>query len=80
MSGTAHIGFDAQFKAFPKHWGAPPNSQLKGHNGIMRVLPGGYGKGNAPMANWVKMNMEKDNLSKTSVRGVKPYPFGNYSL
>jgi len=80
LSGTAHIGFDAQFKPFPKHWGAPPNTQLKGHNGIMRPLPGGYGKGNAPMAKWVKMKMEADSISKTTVKGVKPYPFGNYSL
>jgi len=80
LSGTAHVGFDAQYKPFPKHWGAPPNAQLKGHDGIMRTLPGGYGKGNAPMARWVKANMEKDAASKTTVKGVKPYPFGNYSL
>ena len=80
LSGTAHIGFDAQYKPFPKHWGKPPNAQLKGHDGIMRTLPGGYGKGNAPMANWVKANMEKDNSTKTTVMGIKPYPFGNYSL
>ena len=32
------------------------------------------------MAVWVKTNMETDNGTKTSVRGVKPFPFGNYSL
>ena len=80
LSGVSHIEFGEQLKPFPKHWGTPPNAQLKGHNGIMRALPGGYGKGNAPMANWVKTNMEKDSASQTTVRGVKPFPFGNYSL
>jgi len=80
LSGVSHIEFGVQLKPFPKHWGTPPNCQLKGHNGIMRQLPGGYGKGNAPMANWVKKNMEADAVSKTTKRGVKPYPFGNYSL
>ena len=32
------------------------------------------------MALWVKINMEKDSTTKTTVRGVKPFPFGNYSL
>jgi len=80
LSGVSHIEYGVQDKPFPKHWGAPPNAQLKGHNGIMRALPGGYGKGNAPMANWVKMNMEADGMTKTTVRGVKPFPYGNYSL
>eukprot|EP00966_Prymnesium_polylepis_P156380 3612935-Prymnesium_polylepis.1 len=26
------------------------------------------------MANWVKMNMEKDKMSETTSRGIKPYP------
>jgi len=80
LSGVSHIEFGVQAKPFPKHWGAPPNAQLKGHNGIMRVLPGGYGKGNAPMASWVKSNMEKDSMASTNERGCKPYAFGNYSL
>jgi len=80
LSGVSHIEYGTQDKPFPKHWGAPPNAQLKGHNGIMRTLPGSYGKGNAPMANWVKMNMEKDKMSETTSRGNKPYPYGNYSL
>ena len=44
LSGVSHIEFGEQAKPFPKHWGEPPNTQLKGHNGIMRALPGGYGK------------------------------------
>ena len=80
LSGVSHIEYGEQYKPFPKHWGVPPNAQMKGHNGIMRELPGGYGKGNAPMAVWVGTNMEKDRFSYTDDRGTKPYPFGNYSL
>lgn len=80
LSGVSHIEFGEQAKPFPKHWGIPPNAQMKGHDGIMRDLPGGYGKGNAPMFNWVQENMQKDKKSSTSERGLKPYPFGNYSL
>ena len=70
----SHIEFGIQDKPFPKHWGIPPNSQMKGHDGIMRDLPGGYGKGNAPMYNWVAQNLGKDKKSFTNERGVKPYP------
>ena len=55
-------------------------NHAKGHDGIMRELPGGYGKGNAPMYNWVMENMAIDKKSDTNTRGVKPYPYGNYSL
>ena len=80
LSGVSHIEFGLQFKPFPKHWGVPPNAQMKGHDGIMRDLPGGYGKGNAPMYNWVSESLAKDKKSDTNERGVKPYPYGNYSL
>jgi hypothetical protein len=80
LSGVSHIEFGEQWKAFPKHWGIPPNGQMKGHDGIVRDLPGGYGKGNAPMYNWVMENMQKDKRSSTNERGQKPYPYGNYSL
>jgi hypothetical protein len=80
LSGTMHLDFSAQYKPFPSHWGTPPNAQMKGHNGIMRELPGGYGKGNAPMAAWVRENMAKDKGNMSNERGVSPYPFGNYSL
>ena len=46
----------------------------------MRELQGGYGKGNEPMAKWVKENIAKDKESSTNERGQKPYPLGNYSL
>jgi len=80
LSGQMHLDFSAQYKPFPSHWGTPPNAQMKGHNGIMQELPGGYGKGNAPMAHWVKDNMVKDKANGANERGVSPYPFGNYSL
>ena len=38
--------FGEQYKPFPKHWGVPPNTQMKGHDGVVRILPGGFGKGN----------------------------------
>ena len=80
LSGVSHIEFGQQSKPYPKHWGVPPNAQMKGHDGIMRDLPGGYGKGNAPMFNWVQENLQKDKKSSTNERGNKPYPYGNYSL
>lgn len=80
LSGTSHIEFAEAYKPFPKHWGVPPNAQMKGHDGIMRELPGGYGKGNAPMAKWVAHHLAADKKSVTTERGIKPYPYGNYSL
>ena len=80
LSGVSHLEFGEQYKPFPKHWGIPPNAQMKGHDGIVRDLPGGYGKGNAPMEKWVANNMAADSKTSTTVRGVKPYPYGNYSL
>ena len=80
LSGVSHIEFGKLNKPFPKHWGVPPNAQMKGHDGIMRDLPGGYGKGNAPMFNWVQENLARDRKSLTNERGNKPFPYGNYSL
>ena len=80
LSGKSHLEFGEQAKPVPYHWGVPPNAQMKGHDGIVRELPGGYGKGNAPMFNWVMANMKKDKKSHTNERGCKPYPYGNYSL
>ena len=80
LSGVSHIEFGEQYKPFPAHWGAPPNAQMKGHNGIMRELPRGYGKGNAPMAKWVAANIEKDDKAGRDPKGFSPYPYGNYSL
>ena len=32
------------------------------------------------MYKFVAQHMESDKKSETTVRGVKPYPYGNYSL
>jgi len=80
LSGVSHMEFGKQYKPFPAHWGVPPNVQMKGHDGVVRDLPGGYGKGNGPMEKWVKDNMEHDDRNGCDTQGRKPYPFGNYSL
>ena len=80
LSGVSHLEFGEQFKPFPAHWGKPPNGTMKGHDGVVRALPGGYGKGNSPMFNWVQMHMMQDKETMTNEYGEKPYPFGNYSL
>ena len=40
-------------KAYPKHWGNPPNLQTSDY----RPLPGGYGFGSSTMANWIQKNL-----------------------
>ena len=80
LSGVSHMEFGEQYKPFPSHWGVPPNCQMKGHDGVVRELPGGYGKGNGPMEKYVKDNMEHDARNGTDVYGRRPLPFGNYSL
>lgn len=80
LSGVSHVGFEQQYKPFPAHWGAPPNAQVKGYPGIVKELPGGYGKGNTPMCKWVQMNLDKDYQSGTADPTGTPYPYGNYSF
>ena len=80
LSGVSHLEFGRQNRPFPAHWGIPPNHTMKGHMGVVRDLPDGYGKGNGPMENWVKLHVEHDRKTKTDVYGRKPYPFGNYSV
>lgn len=43
-------------KAYPKHWGNPPNLQT----GDYRPLPGGYGFGSSTMAKWIQKNLDND--------------------
>ncbi len=43
-------------KAYPKHWGNPPNLQT----GDYRPLPGGYGFGSSTIANWIQKNLDND--------------------
>lgn len=80
LSGSMGMNFGEQYKPFPDHWGKPPNAQMKGHNGVVRTLPGGYGKGNAPMEKWVRNHLVHDKGTATNARGIGPFPYGNYSL
>lgn len=80
LSGKSSMIFGEQYKPYPQHWGPPPNMQMKGHAGVVRDLPGGYGKGNESMEKWVRKNMEHDKRTLTNVNGVSKYPLGNYSL
>ena len=80
LSGKSSMIFGEQYKPYPQHWGPPPNMQMKGHAGVVRDLPGGYGKGNESMEKWVRQNMEHDKRTLTNVNGVSKYPLGNYSL
>lgn len=43
-------------KAFPKHWGKPPEIQTRD----FRELPGGYGMGSSTLGYWIETNLEKD--------------------
>ena len=65
LSGVSHTEFGVQDRPFPAHWGVPPNHTMKGHMGVVRNLPDGYGKGNGPMENWVKIHVDHD-------RGPRP--------
>uniref|UniRef100_A0A7S4B544 Uncharacterized protein n=2 Tax=Chrysotila carterae TaxID=13221 RepID=A0A7S4B544_CHRCT len=72
--GTSHLGSGAQYKAFPAHWGEPPNSPMKGHHGVIRDLPNGYGRGNAALERWV--SVKHPSLSNGSTLAVSPFSFG----
>jgi hypothetical protein len=43
-------------KAYPDHWGNPPQIQTRD----IRPLPGGYGQGSSTLAKWIQKNLEKD--------------------
>jgi len=80
LSGVSHVEYGKQYKPFPPHWGDKPNAQMKGFEGIMHELPGGYGTGNSAMVKWVNLRMAKDGKSYTDEGGGKPFPYGNYSF
>jgi len=80
LSGVSHTEFGTQYKEFPAAWGQPPNASVKGHDGVVRELPNGYGKGNGPLYKWVVMNLDKDAASKVDADGLKPYLYGGYSF
>lgn len=47
---------EAEKKAFPKHWGEPPQIQTSDYG----ELPGGYGMGSSSLARWIHENLKKD--------------------
>ncbi len=55
-STTHYVAAQAQRKAFPKHWGEPPQIQTRDY----RRLPGGYGHGSSTLVAWIQSNLDKD--------------------
>lgn len=53
-------------RAFPAHWGNPPQIQTRD----LVDLPGGYGRGSSTLRNWIKANLDKDKLAPAS--GAQP--------
>lgn len=43
-------------KAYPRHWGAPPEMQTRD----LRPLPGGYGQGSGTLAKWIQANLDNE--------------------
>ena len=50
-------------KEFPRHWGEPPEIQLKD----FVDLPKGFGKGSSTLAYWIKENLKKDSIEKPEI-------------
>ena len=59
---------DGAKKAYPKHWGNPPNLQTSDY----RPLPGGYGFGSSTIAKWIQKNLDND--AKNGVPKLVPGP------
>ena len=59
---------DGAKKAYPKHWGNPPNLQTSDY----RPLPGGYGFGSSTIAKWIQKNLDND--AKNGVPKLVPAP------
>jgi hypothetical protein len=50
-------------KEFPRHWGEPPEIQLKD----FVDLPEGFGHGSSTLAYWIKENLKKDSIEKPEI-------------
>ena len=80
LQGVSTVDFNVQNKPYPEHWGKPPNVNFKGHDGVVRDLPGGYGRGNRALYRWVDEHMKHDEETWTNPQnGLGPYPYGNAS-
>jgi len=55
----------ATSRAFPDHWGKPPEMQTRD----LRPLPGGYGMGSGTLAKWIQANLRRDEERGQAVRG-----------
>lgn len=56
-------------KAFPRHWGSPPQIQTQDYI----PLPGGYGHGSSTLAKWIQRNLDRDKRTPP-VNMPKPFP------
>jgi hypothetical protein len=50
-------------KDFPRHWGKPPEIQLRDYVD----LPKGFGKGSSTLAYWIKENLKEDSIKKPEI-------------
>jgi type I site-specific restriction-modification system R (restriction) subunit len=50
-------------KDFPRHWGKPPEIQLRDYVD----LPKGFGKGSSTLAYWIKENLKEDSIEKPEI-------------
>ncbi|MBT3668028.1 MAG: DUF285 domain-containing protein [Opitutae bacterium] len=50
-------------KAFPEHWGNPPQNQTRD----FVPFPGGYGMGSGTIAKWIQENLDRDKMNNASV-------------
>lgn len=51
-------------KAFPAHWGKPPDIQTMDY----RPLPGGYGHGSSTLAGWIQRHLDRDQVADPATR------------
>ena len=80
LQGVSTVDFNVQNKPYPEHWGKPPNVNFKAPDGVVRDLPGGYGRGNRALYRWVDEHMKHDEETWTNPQnGLGPYPYGNAS-
>ena len=50
-------------KDFPRHWGKPPEIQVRDYVD----LPKDFGKGSSTLANWIKENLKEDSIKKPEI-------------
>ena len=68
LQGVSTVDFNVQNKPYPEHWGKPPNVNFKGHDGVVRDLPGGYGRGNRALAARVGASAPRETRYRPGLR------------